>query len=134
VVSLAFAVVYALEASLRRMPRRKGTTSASQASLLGRLSTPAFLSRRVLESATIGAASHLLFDGITHRSLDWFRPWWTPDILPRRAGGPWIWLRLKGLDQTWTLGFYELQWVCWTLLGAVLFAWCLWTGRERSWR
>ncbi len=49
-------------------------------------------------------------------------------------GRPWIWLRLKGLEPTWTLGFYELQWVCWTLLGAVLFAWCLWKGRERSWR
>jgi hypothetical protein len=102
---------------------------------LDRLVAPRFFPRRVLLSVSVGAASHLVFDALSHRWFDWLLPWARPDLLPPSLDGAWLSVRVRGMEGPLTFGLFTLLWVLWTLVGAALFVWCWRRALEReSWR
>lgn len=135
-VPVGFVLVAALNplcAALARVARRRRLAALASASR--RMIARPFRWRRSLASVALGALSHLLFDALTHDPLDWFSPWATPSLIPRELSGPLLVLRPGWLERPVELWFVELSWLAWSVVGALLFAWCAWKARHReSWR
>lgn len=135
-IPLTFATLLAGEPVLRRL-LRFARGMPSMGSWLGRLVARPLVPQRVLASVALGAGSHLVFDALSKRHIDWFLPWRRPDLLHPALAGPWMGLWYRGHSRPGLeLDFFELLWVGWSILGAILFAVC-WQTRVRhaeTWR
>ncbi len=89
---------------------------------------------RMLASLAIGSLSHVASDFVTHANCLLFWPFAEPDPFPAWWKHAWTTVSMPWYREPYPIAPHWVSWALVTVLGAVSFFWCVFSGKARSTR